>query len=230
MKKNNWIIQQTWQHLVFLHYAVSGKELQKLTPFPLDLFDGEAILSIVPFYMTDIRFPYTPKMPLVGKLWELNLRTYVNVGGIKGIYFFTLETDNWLSEKIARYFFHLPYHYSQIEASVQKQKYQIKHQRKNLSFELQGTIGDVKEKTDFDLWSAERYHLFCRDENQVYRGDTIHPAWSLKNFEATLIKDQFSCLLGNDQIPSLSVGNLLSASYSEKLEVKFQPFVKLNLT
>jgi len=63
LQDKGWIISQRWMDVVFIHYKVDAKELQKIVPFPLDLFEGEAVVSIVPFVMGRIRFPFLIPIP-----------------------------------------------------------------------------------------------------------------------------------------------------------------------
>ncbi|KAB2637815.1 MAG: hypothetical protein DVB25_09270, partial [Verrucomicrobia bacterium] len=81
-----------WSDAVFLHYAVKPEALQPFVPFPLDLRDGVAYVSLVAFTMKNMR-------PRVGGKWTaglfkpiathefLNVRTYVKHKGEPGIYF-----------------------------------------------------------------------------------------------------------------------------------------------
>jgi Uncharacterized conserved protein len=76
--KEKWIISQVWRHILFLNYRVDPNELKEGLPrgLELDTYDGAAYLSVVPFRMEGIRFPWSPTLPF-SSLWELNLRTYV---------------------------------------------------------------------------------------------------------------------------------------------------------
>ena len=105
-----WVIAQRWTHLLFLSYPVEPDDVQARLPdgLEVDMLDGRAWVSVVPFFMSHIRFPVTPGFGFV-RLRELNLRTYVRFRGQPGIYFFTLDTDNLLGQWIGRKFFHLPY-------------------------------------------------------------------------------------------------------------------------
>ena len=113
-----WIMEQDWNHVLFLHWQIEPALISAHVPFPLDLFEGKAVISIVPFRMDRIRFPFLPVVPLLSQLWELNLRTYVNVSGVRGVYFFTLDTDSALACLIANQFFHLPYRLAKMNGQV----------------------------------------------------------------------------------------------------------------
>ncbi|CAN5326291.1 hypothetical protein BH23BAC1_BH23BAC1_46180 [soil metagenome] len=53
-----WIMQQTWQDLLFLHYKIPFEVLRPLVPerLELDTYRGDAWISITPFKMRNVRF------------------------------------------------------------------------------------------------------------------------------------------------------------------------------
>jgi uncharacterized protein YqjF (DUF2071 family) len=224
LKRNDWIISQKWHDVLFIHHKVPSEYLQAFCPFPLDLYNGQAIVSIVPFKMSGIRFPYLPTIPGLSELWELNLRTYVEINGIKGVYFFTLDTDSLLGEFIARKFFHLPYNHSQILAKVTDSSYEFSHQRGKYRLDLSAKIGGKKSSSTFDLWATERYSLFTLDKNTIYEGKVHHKPWELQHIELTSLDDKFSSLLGE-----MSLGTPESVSYAQRLDVRFSPFRKIGI-
>ena len=71
-------------------------------PFELDLFDGEAWLGVVPFYMTNVAFRGTPSLPWISSFPELNVRTYVH-GGSAGHLFLSLDAGRRLAVAAARH-------------------------------------------------------------------------------------------------------------------------------
>ncbi|MCF7729325.1 MAG: DUF2071 domain-containing protein [Chthoniobacterales bacterium] len=122
-------MKQRWNHIFFLHGRVTPSLLQQHLPFELDLLDGMAILSIVPFKMDLIRLWNLPPVPLFSHLWEINLRTYVTVAGKPGVYFFTLDTDSALGCWIANHFFHLPYRLAKIKTHLSDGNFYFESQR-----------------------------------------------------------------------------------------------------
>ena len=76
-----WLMTQSWHNLLFAHWRVEVSQLRKVVPaaFELDLFDHEAWLGIVPFYMTNVGLRGTPSLPRLSSFPELNVRTYVRV-------------------------------------------------------------------------------------------------------------------------------------------------------
>jgi uncharacterized protein YqjF (DUF2071 family) len=222
LKAERWIISQEWHDVLFMHHQVSAESLSLHCPFPLDLYQGSAIVSIVPFRMKKIRFPYLPAIPGLSDLWELNLRTYVDVGGIKGVYFFTLDTDSLLGDFIARNFFHLPYQHAKIEAKLTEDHYYFKHQRGPWHLHLEAQMGHGIKSSGFDQWSTERYSLFTRDQNFIYEGRVHHRPWELQSAKILSLQDNFSSLL-----PEIKLTPDLNVTYCKKIEVRFSPFKKI---
>jgi uncharacterized protein YqjF (DUF2071 family) len=74
-----------WDNVLFIHYEIEPDELQRRTPYPLDLYHGRAFVSLVAFTMRGMR----PRLGgALGALFFkpiathnfLNIRTYVRQG------------------------------------------------------------------------------------------------------------------------------------------------------
>lgn len=222
LESSGWIIEQRWKNVLFLHYKVDPVALQKIVPFKLDLHEGRAVISIVPLLMDGIRFPFLPSIPWVSKLWELNIRTYVEVNGIKGVYFFSLETDSKLGEFIANKFFHLPYRYSKIKSQIIGNEYDLQHSRNDFSFLINANVLENKAFCPFEFWATERYSLFTKKGDRIYRGIVMHQPWKLQEIKINQLEDQFSKLV------SSNLGELVGSSYARELKVRFRPFTKVS--
>lgn len=219
-----WITEQTWEQVLFLHWQVDAKRLQDQVPFELDLYQGNAVLSIVPFQMNDIRFPFIPVVPHFSRLLELNIRTYVKHQGKRGIYFFTLDTDSKMGAWIANSFFHLPYRLAKISACFTNEKYKFESERENYSFQVEANIQKTsKVKTEFDHWALERYHLFTKTRSDTYRGDVFHEPWVLSEVKINQLTDHFS-----KQVEGVHLSPTpFSVNYCRSLRVRFTPFEKM---
>ncbi len=214
-----WIIAQKWSHVLFLNYEVEPQIIQETLPegLEVDTFEGKAYLSIVPFYMSHVRFPYTPALPF-SSLWELNLRTYVQYKGQKGIYFYTLDTNHRLGQFIATRFFHLPYRVRAMNGKVNS-LYNFDALK---SLELRAIISEEKTDTPFDRWLTERYSLFTDDKDKIYRGDVIHKPWKLQKATLEYFNDQFSKQFGFS-----SEQKEFYCLYAREINVHFKPFKKM---
>jgi len=213
-----WIIQQKWSDVLFVSFEIDFDLLRSELPKELevDIFNGKAYLSIVPFVMSDIRFFFTPPLPF-SKLIELNLRTYVRYKNKPGIYFFTLDSDHRLGNFLAQKIFKLPYRYAILDINIDNKVYDV--QSKN-SLSLKVSIKDKKIKTDLSNWISERYCLYNIVDGKVFRGDVLHPTWNLKEAEVINIDDQFSKQFNLDTCPTQ-----YHCFYSKEINVRFRPFV-----
>ena len=218
-KQDYWIIAQRWSDVFFLSFRCDPDLIQQKIPSELevDIHDGSGWLSIVPFRMSHIRFRFTPVIPFVS-LWELNLRTYVKYKERPGIYFFTLDTDSWLGQKVAKYCFHLPYRFRKMSGQVCESSYQFESPD---SFKMEAEMGSITESNALDTWLVERYHLYTNTAKQLYRGDVIHEPWQLRKVNEVSCEDRFSKQFGFDPATGIH------ARYAKSLDVRFRPFVKL---
>ena len=222
LQKKSWIIQQIWQYVFFIHYRIDPDKIKSLVPFELDLYDNHAIISVIPFHMNGIRFPFLPAIPKISSLWELNIRTYVKVNGVKGIYFFTLETDSKIGEIIARFFFSLPYRFSKIKAFITTNgQYHFEHSRDDLSFTMQATTHVEVQQSSLDLWTTERYSLFTQKNGVSYQGVVKHLPWTLTTATITHLNNQFTKMVISD------IGEVIGTSYAKEIKVSFQNFKKI---
>lgn len=213
-----WTISQRWLDVVFLHYKVDPKELQKKVPFPLDLYQGQAIISMAPFAMSNIRFPFLPPVPGLSQLLELNLRTYVILNGRPAVYFFTLDSNHLPGVLIARWFFALPYRWIKLTFSFQKL-----YEFSSPSFLLKAKVGEERPSSEFDRWSTERYALLTKRGETTFEGIVEHAPWPLRELNVVELQDNFSNLIGEE----FKMSSLLGTSYSKSLDVRFRPFKRV---
>ncbi len=59
--------------------------------------------------MWGVRPAFVPPVPFLSESHELNVRTYVHLDGVPGIWFFSLDASNPVAALGARLTFHLPY-------------------------------------------------------------------------------------------------------------------------
>ena len=101
---------QRWRNLLFLHWAMPPG-IRPLVPaaLELDLFEGAAWVTLIPFEIVESR-PRGFPGALADRFLEVNLRTYVRgPGGEPGIYFWSLEASSLLAVVGARLLYGLPY-------------------------------------------------------------------------------------------------------------------------
>lgn len=103
-----------WLNAVFLHFETDPAVLQREVPWPLDLFEGRAFVSLVAFTMRDLRprlggrLTALPLRPIATHEF-LNVRVYVRHAGEPGIHFLAEWVPNALSVALGPALFGLPY-------------------------------------------------------------------------------------------------------------------------
>jgi uncharacterized protein len=190
-----WFLTQSWHNLLFAHWPVDASLLRSRMPpgLPLDLYDGQAWIGVVPFRMTNVAPRFVPALPWVSEFAELNVRTYVTVGGKPGVYFFSLDAESALAVAAARSLLHLPYFTAQMQVRTEARRVDYSSRR----------IGDAAraelvaryeplgppfhaEPGTLDHFLTERYCLYNVDARfRAYRLEIHHPAWTLQHAEAS---------------------------------------------
>ena len=181
------LFDASWDRAVFIHYEADPAALQRCVPFPLDLHNGRAFVSLVAFTMRRMR----PRRG--GRLTEwllkpiathefLNVRTYVRVNDEPGIFFLAEWLSNRISVPLGPPVFGLPYRYGRIAYSHAAAGVCGRVDAKNGSIKYSGAVADVELETcvhgSRDEFLLERYTAFTRR----FRGSRMfrvwHPPWA----------------------------------------------------
>ena len=212
--KRNWLYYQEWNRVLFLHYEVPIDVLKSLVPqeLKIDTFDNKAYISIVPFRMEKIRPKFLPSLSFISDFGEINVRTYVEKDGKKGVYFINIEAEKYLSAFIAKKLSGLPYEKS--DMVIKGTNYQSKNKNKGFSLNTQYQILErIAQKTSLDIWLTERYCLYIKDNTSVYRYEIHHKEWELHNVKITNLELKY-------HIKDLLINNKTElAHYSEGVQV-----------
>jgi uncharacterized protein YqjF (DUF2071 family) len=192
----HWLMGQTWEDLLFAHWAVAPERLQELVPgIPVDVHDGRAWLGVTPFVVSGLRLAGTPPVPGLSRFPELNVRTYVTVGGKPGIYFFSLDAASRAAVEAARRVYHLPYFRAQM--SVERTDGWIRYASERTdargraarfggSYRPDGPVRHATPGT-LEYFLTERYCLYAiGPDGSLRRGEIHHPPWPLQNARADL--------------------------------------------
>jgi uncharacterized protein YqjF (DUF2071 family) len=199
MPAGPWVLFMSWHDLLFMHWPVHEEALRSLIPpaLHLDTFDGSAWLSVTPFRMTGVRPRFLPSVPPLSNFPELNVRTYVTVGGKPGIWFFSLDAGNPVAVRLARATFHLPYLDAEMSCAVVGDEVHYRSVRTRggtPGAELAARYRPVGEPSEsrpgtLENFLTERYCLYAADgRDNVYRGDIHHHPWPLQPAEAEVEK------------------------------------------
>jgi len=181
-----WSFYQEWNTAVFLHWRVNAVQLRALLPkgLELDLFDGDAWVSVVAFTMERIRPRWLPAFPPISDFNELNVRTYVLSGQKAGVYFLSIEAANKVSCWLAGRLSVLPYRFAHITRSNGAFRSNDPITRDSIDLSYSFTEQAVV-KTPLDRWLTERYALYQESKGAMLRYDTHHLEWPLQGMQVT---------------------------------------------
>jgi uncharacterized protein len=224
-----WAYYQEWNRVLFLHWKVPADALQTMLPthLTLDLHEGNAWISLVPFTMEKIRPNGIPAFSPISNFHEINIRTYVTAEGKSGVYFLNIEAQKYLSAYIARKASGLPYEKAEItrESNTIKHAYTSINQKK--AFQLKAvfeTGNPITHKIPLDIFLTERYCLYLDDNGQLYRYQIHHHPWDLQEVQIKNLTTAYT--IGNISLhtpPDL-------AHYSEGVQVIAWKREKVNIS
>ena len=214
MPEEPWIMTQTWHDLLFAHWAVDAAALRPHVPagFEIDLHDGQAWVGVIPFRMTNVAPRGVPALPWVSAFPELNVRTYVRVGGRAGVYFFSLDAGNPLAVGLARTLAHLPYFTADMEVEEQAGWIDYRSRRKSGDAPAAELVAKYRPigppqppvKGSLEHFLTERYCLFTVDPTfHAWELDIHHPPWPLQGAEAEISVNTMAAAAGI-RLPSMA--------------------------
>ena len=121
-------------------------------------------------------------MPIISETLELNVRTYTTVGGVPGVYFFSLDAASKLAVRIARRFFYLPYFDAAMGCKVEGDQFEYQSHRLDSGLQCSveyGPTGPVTTSAAGSLahFLTERYCLYTiGGKGEPLRGRVKHRA------------------------------------------------------
>lgn len=192
--QNVWVMTQTWRNVLFIHWPISPTMLRPLIPACLDIdtFQGNAWIGVVVFHMEGIyprgwkHWSVTPSFP------EINVRTYVTYHDEPGVYFLSLDVNNWASLHIAKRWYHLPYYRANISLTEREEGFHFEGVRYHRSFSMKGTYTPTGESFyaypgTLTHFLTERYTLYSSDwRGNVYHARIAHSPWRLQTSDLFL--------------------------------------------
>jgi len=195
-----WVMEQSWEHLLFAHWEADPEAMQRLLPGGLeaDLWEGRTWIGIVPFLMTGVHGRGLPPLPGSGRFLETNVRTYVRRRGVPGIYFFSLEATSASAVRVARSLLRLPYRRADglLDVDGERRRYVIR--RREARFppaRLAATYRPLEPSAPaapgtLEHFLAERYRLFVEPRPGLVLGtEILHPPWCIARAAAEIDHD-----------------------------------------
>lgn len=223
------IMYQTWDKLLFMHWPVPEAMLRPLIPAPLaiDTFDGTAWIGVAPFTMWGVRPRWMPALPVVSTTHELNVRTYVHVEGVPGVWFLSLDASSPLAVLGARIGFSLPYFQARMTLDDRDQAIRFTSQRIHpgappAAFEATwrgGASLPAAQPGSRAFFLIERYCLYATRRGHLFRTRIFHDPWPLRRAE---LDDFRSTMVESHGLPTPHAEPLLHGQ-AAPLEVEIWP-------
>jgi uncharacterized protein len=190
----SWQWQQSWLELAFLHFRAAPQPLARLLPAGVTLqqFDNTAWLGVVPFRMANVSPRGVHRVTAWPAFPELNLRTYVEVGGKPGVWFFSLDAASRPVVWGGRQFFNLPYFFATITQERRGGWMHYSSRRQGAAASFVGRYRGIGPEFHaapgtFEHWLTERYCLYARSRRGVLsRVDVHHAPWPLQQGEVEI--------------------------------------------
>ena len=223
-------MHQDWGKLLFMHWRIDEKLLRPLIPerLTIDTFDGSAWIGVIPFTMWDIRAlpPFLPPVPGLSRMHELNVRTYVHLDGVPGVWFFSLDANSSIAVLTARTFFHLPYFNAEMSLEQEGETIRYSSKRKEsdepeAEFAATWKMGETvpySHPDSLEFFLTERFCLYATHKQKLYRCRIFHEPWPLQ--KAT-ISSFTSTMIESHGVPAPKEEPLLQ--YAEEISVDIWP-------
>lgn len=229
MAPRPWLMKQQWKDVVFLHWPVKSEWLRRFVPdeLEIELYDDQAWLGVVFFQAKATRPRLLPPVPGTRSFLELNVRTYVKYGDKSGVYFFSLDANSWLAVKAASQGDFLPYRHAEISMAKKADNWRFTSRRVESgrfpeSFTMSyKPISMPIASNQLEQWLTERYCLWTKPKDELYRVDIKHSPWELHYLKGEIHQNTMASYL-----PISLHRHLPMAHYSQKQEVRFYAPVK----
>jgi uncharacterized protein YqjF (DUF2071 family) len=213
-----------WDRVLMIHLEADPERARRDIPFPLDLHEGRAFVTLVAFTLRGLR----PRFggALASLLFRpiathefLNVRTYVNVDGEPGIHFLAEWLSNRLAVALGPSTFALPYRHGRIHYDHDPARGclrgRVEDTRGRCELRYAATLapdtayGPCAAGT-LDEWLMERYTAFncVRNRRRFFR--VWHRPWPQCPVEAVL-RD---CSLLVTHWPWMRDARVIGANYS----------------
>ena len=227
--KGSPVMLQKWRNLLFIHQKVPVEALLDIIPERLDIdtYGDTAWIGITPFTVKDARPPSIPSIPWLSDFHEINVRTYVHLNGVPGVWFFSLDANSLAAVIGARTLFRLPYFDAEISMEINGDRIDYKSIRegdnddKTAMFNASWKIGEelpLAKPGSVEFFLAERYCLYTADGDKLYRCRIHHQPWPLRRAELVYCE---STMIEAQGLPVIKDKTLLH--YSEGVDVEIWP-------
>ncbi|MEJ7718098.1 MAG: DUF2071 domain-containing protein [Thermoleophilaceae bacterium] len=197
LPEGRWLIAQTWADLLFAHWRVPLAQLRRIVPeqLPVDSFDGDGWIGVVPFVLQGLRLRHTP--PVAGRIHVHGAqRPYLRERGREAGHLLLLARRRELSRRPGRPTDLPPavlpgrdVGSASGEDVVYTSRRDRLHRDRAIFRARYRPSGPefAAETPSLEHFLTERYCLYTLDGRQrVRRADIHHPPWRLRPAEAAI--------------------------------------------
>jgi uncharacterized protein YqjF (DUF2071 family) len=191
LTKPPWLLAQRWSDLLFAHWPVDATALARQLPPGVepDRHEGQAWIAIVAFRMIGTRPSAGPSRLTLGPIPELNVRTYVRVRGVPGVWFLSLDASSPFFVTAGRALYGLPYRLAHMTTLVEGDRVHYLSSRRGGSFAASYEPCGVSahaEPGSLEHFLVERYRLFSLWRGRLITALVAHERWPLQPVSARI--------------------------------------------
>lgn len=194
-------LRMGWRNMLFQHWGVDPGSVDALVPeaLELDLHDGLAWISIIPFSNVAVR-PAALPARLGVSLPELNVRTYVRYEDTPAIYFFSLDAAGFASVLGARVFHRLPYFFATISIERHDEEVHFRGRRRHPGARAATFVGGYRPNGPThlakdhprDRFLLERYRFYTESQTgQIRYTDVEHESWTVAPATVEIVQNTY---------------------------------------
>jgi uncharacterized protein YqjF (DUF2071 family) len=220
-----WLLAQRWEHLLFAHWRADPDAVRRLLPRGVepDVRAGEAWVAIVAFVMAATR-PSAVSQLCLPPIPELNVRTYVRLDDVPGVWFLSLDASSPVFVTIGTALYGLRYHRARMTALADGERVHYLSTRGGASFAASyrptgppSTAGPGS----LEHFLVERYRLFAQRRGRLVTAEVAHAPWRLQPADAHIELNRMAPPgLGLDDEPLLHFSRSVDARISAPWPVR----------
>lgn len=180
-----WLLAQRWSQLLFAHWPVDPVELGRCLPPGVEphIHEDRAWLAIVAFRMLDTRPAIAPRGVTLSPIPELNVRTYVRVADVPGVWFLSLDASSPFFVSAGRVIYGLPYRRARMATVLEHGRVHYLSSRRDgrfvASYEPCGPVAHARGGS-LEHFLVERYRLFSQRRGRLITAVVSHEPWPLQ--------------------------------------------------
>ncbi len=205
MKPTNIFMTGNWEYLIISTFEVKKEMFEKYLPngTELDLYNDKALLSMVAFTFSKVRF-FGIKVPFHQQFGQINFRFYVKskIHGTIGVVFIKEFAPKPLMAFVANTIYNEPFYYKYISSSkvILENKIAVEYSYKNIKVQASGEKFTKKLKENsLEHFVVDRYIVFVKNgKAKTYQYKINHKPWELYKTKAVNINKNILTLLPSE--------------------------------